>query len=72
MTACHLVTDSDLSLLCYIYLSKLHYSVRKFVTDLDLVENPLVPCCCFLVCDAVVVDEVSDKSISVLVAGPLA
>ena len=60
------------SLLCNVNLSELHYAGRKLITDLDLVENPLVACCLFLVGDAVVVDELSDEDVGSLVIGPLA
>ena len=72
MATGHLITHSDLTLLCYIYLCKLHYSVRKLVADLDLVENSLVACCLFLVGDAVVVDKLSYKDICILISCPLA
>ena len=71
MASCHLVTDSDLSLLGNIDLGKLHDSIREFIADLDLVKNPLVPCCLFLVGYAVVVDQIPDKGIGILVIGPL-
>ena len=70
MTSCHLVTDSDLSLLGDIYFRKLHNAVSEFVTDLDLVLDPLVCCESLFVGDAVIVDEVTDHEVGPVVVSP--
>ena len=70
MTSRHLVADGDLPLLGDIYLCKLHHSVRKVVTDLDLVESPLLACLLFLECNAVVVDEVAYECVGVVFGRP--
>ena len=72
MASGHLVTHSDLPLLGNIYLGELHYSVRKFITHLDLVNRPLVPCGSLFVGYAIVVDEFLDKLVGILVGCPLA
>ena len=70
MASSHLVTDSDLSLLCDIDFGKLHHSVRKIVSDLDLVALSLAFRCQSLVGEAIVVDEFLDQSVGLFVTGP--
>ena len=70
MASGHLVTDCDLSLLCNINLGKLHHAIRKFVTDLDLVNRSLVDCGSLLVSDAIIVDKIPDHIIGVSIIGP--
>ena len=70
MASGHLVTDSDLSLLCDIDFGKLHHSVRKIVSDLDLVALSLAFRCQSLVGEAIVVDEFLDQSVGLFVTGP--
>ena len=72
MASCHLVADTDLPFLGDIYLGKLHYTVRKFISDLDLVKDSLVLCSKFLVRDAIVVDEFTYHRVGILVGSPLA
>ncbi len=71
MTAGHLVTDGDLTLLGYVYLGYLHHSVRKFVPDLDLVHLAFADGLLCLDGYAVVVDKVADQLVGLLVGGPL-
>ena len=71
MTACHLVTDSDLTLLGNIHLCDLHYAVGEFVTNLDLVYLSLGTGFHLLVGDAVAADEFTHHSGSLGVVAPL-
>ena len=57
MTSGHLVTHGDLPLLRDVNLGELHHSVRKLVSDLDLVHLPLALGFSDLVGQAVVIDK---------------
>ena len=72
MAAGHLVSYGYLPLLRDIYLGKLHYSVRKFIPDLYLVDSPSVLRCSLLVGDTVIVYQFPDENIAVLVVRPFA
>ena len=72
MTSGHLVTDRDFPLLRDVNLCELHHSVRKFVSDLDLVHLSLALGFGHLVGKAVVVDEFLHQMVGVVISCPVA